>query len=328
MGKRDMIKKIMLSIRDNFILQLLTCSVLSLIVIVGFIIANKIISERNFQKYVIIEDKNFMSTIEYINDENNKFTIEGYAFIIDKHLSENYISVFLRNINNEKELWLEVEQVDRPDVNKYYESKYNYTESGFIATTNSLNINKDQVYEIIINIDYKEANNKSSSKKHRKTVSSKRYILNNKLYTYNPNLLDLEYLDVESDLLREVFSNGKLYVYQKDAGMYVYLYENKLYWIASTDFEFNKEVLTYIPVHIFTTQYNNLPDERIEHKYDNLSFYFERKEINDNKMAPFRVAVCDVPQDYAITYIKTGVYDRGTKIWLWEKLFNLDNIIR
>jgi hypothetical protein len=232
--------------------------------------------------------------------------------------------LLLRGVNNGKEVWLDTEQSARPDVNSYYYYDYNYENSGFFAEVNENKLHKDECYVLLINLDYTDI----TAKKVRKTVSSNRYILNGELYTYNPAEYDEPNINIESDLLRKVFSDGKLCFYQKDAGMYVYQYDGKLYWVATKDFKFDASGLTYIPYQLFTSQINKLPAERIKSKTANLDFKFEQQEYTKENTAPYRVAIRDIPVDYPITYIKTGVYDVMNKVWAWTKYFHIDNNIQ
>lgn len=306
----------------KFILQIILCIVLCLIVIVWFYTANFIIEKRKFKEYKIVDDNKLINSIEDIHIENGKVFLSGYAFLLNKNSLNSTISLFLLSQKTGKEIWFNVEQVIRPDVDEYFKCDYDYQNSGFIAYQNLNKLANDEIYEVIINIDFKE-----NKKMDRKTVSTKRYLLNNELYTYNPSEFDQPINNIKSKLLREVFSNGIVCLYDKDAGMYVYQYQGYLYWVATKDFKFDESGSTYIIYQLFTTQYDKLPDYRIKHKYDNLDFYFEQYEYFDEDTSPYRVAIYKIPTDYSIAYIYTGVYDYINEKIIWQKAFHLNNIL-
>lgn len=316
------------NIKESFINQLLLCIVLCFVVIIGFFVANKVIDDRQYREYSVVEDVNFVSSIDDLLFDDNNIVLSGYAFIANKSSSDSLISMFLVNKNNEQEIWLDLEQVDRPDVNKYYESEYDYTNSGFVATTKVSKLNQNDVYEVYVNIDYKNADNTSKSKIIRTTISTNFFLFNNELLTYHPNEFDKPDMNVESKLLKDVFTNGTLYFYKRDIGMYVYEYQGKLYWIASDDYMFSKEGMTDIIYHLYTTQTNKLPENRIQYGFGNLDIIFENHEYKSEVTIPYRVAIYDIPKEYAITYIKTGKYDYANKIWVWSKLFHIPNLIK
>ena len=302
-------------------MQIIVCVVLSAIVIIGFLVLNRIIDRNKFYEYSLTEDNNIIKLIEDINIVNDSITIDGYAFMLEADSSKASISLFLLDAINDEEIWLDVEQVARADVQSYFLSEYNYEQSGFHASLKSKKLKEDVCYEVIINLDYTD----NSSNKIRKTVSSNQFLLNGQLYGYNPIEFDKPNLDIDSKLLRKVFIEGKLCFYQKDAGMYVFQYNGKLYWIATDDFKFNENGQTHIIYHLYTSQINKLPVERNQYKFDNLDFVFEQYEYKDEVTEPYRVAYREIPDNYAITYVTTGHYDSNSDTLLWNKSFHLDD---
>lgn len=316
------INNLLMKTKDNLRLQVLFCVTLSAIIIVCFLILYNIIIKNEVYKYTIIEDIKIINKIENIGTDSSNISLSGFAFLLEMDSFDSSISLFLRNINSGKEVWMDSKQSARPDVNSYFNCEYNFENSGFYADVKEDKLKIDECYEVLINLDYYDIN----YKKIRKTVSTNRYILNGELYDYNPYEFDLPDINIASNLLRKVFSDGKLCFYKKDEGMYVYQYEGKLYWVANKNFRFDESGLTYIPYHLYTSQITKLPTESIPHKYVNLDFYFEQQEYTEENTATYRVAVRDIPDDYAITYILTGVFDSVNKALLWDKSFHIDNI--
>lgn len=308
-------------VKENIKLQIIICLSFCFIVILISFLINKLIDERiKLRKYTIVEEIKLINSVEKLDIENKRIKLIGYAFMLGRDATNDHISVFLKNVGTNKEIWLDTEYKERQDVNLYYNSEYDYTNSGFIAYTNMDRLNHNEIYEIIIRI--KSA---FDSDNIETTVSANTYILDNKIYAYNPNKFDIP--ESNSSMLKEVFDNGQLCFYRSDVGMYVYQYNGKLYWIATKDFEFNEEGLTYIPYQLFTTQINRLPKERASSGYDKLNFYFEEQEYKEQTTVPYRVAIQDIPQEYAIAYIKTGVYDGKESEWIWAESFHLNNVI-
>lgn len=318
------VNTLFLKIRNDFKFQLLMCVLLCFVIIAGFFVINRVVDYKNSREYIIVEDIRLVNSFENISTVGDNIFFSGYAFNLEKNSINSVISVFLRNVETEREVWLETEQIDRADVNLYFDSEYDYSNTGFKASADISKIDRDQIYEVFISIDYFETNDLV---KKRRTVSSQRYVQNNILYSYNPNEFDVPNFDVESVLLKEVFRNGTLCLYQKEAGMYIYQYKDKMYWIAASDFEFSKEGLTYIVYSFNTSQINKLPKNRIQHKFDRQSFYFEDNEYKEENTAPYRVAIRDIPNDYPITYMTTGLYDEQNEIRVWEKKLHLDNLV-
>lgn len=324
MGERPIRSSIISKVKDNFILKILLCVVLCSLVIIVFLIMNKILDVRISRVYTIVDDIRFMNSIEKVTTERDEIKLYGYAFILERDSSDDIISVFLRNVVTEKEVWFDMEQVDKPDVSAYFEGEFDYKKTGFVASTDSKALDVNECYEIIININYVKTD-EDSSKDVRRTVSTNRYIINGELYTYNPVEFDKPDIDIESKLLREVFLNGQLCLYQKEEGMYVYKYEEKLYWVVKEDFNLEESREIYIIYQPYTSQTEKLPEHRIQYRYDNLDFSFADHEYRDEISEPYRVAIRDIPDEYPITYLRTGVYDTVNKKTLWHEQFQIDH---
>ena len=319
--QHSIIRKIEKSLK----LQIITCVLLSFLVIGVFFIVYRVIPVK--YKYTISTDINLINQIEDINIKDNEITINGYAFLLNMDSDFTKISILLRNIDNGKEVWADVEQAIRKDVNSYFNNNNNYENSGFYASVREKKLKSNGCYEIFVKLSYNKIIKKPSGdieEEVSKTVSTNKFILNNKLYSYNPYEFEQPDMSVESDLLSEVFTNGRLCFYQKDAGMYVYQYNNKLYWIANENFRFKEDGLTYVQYQLGTSRIDKLPEHRKQYGVDNIGFFFEEVEYSIENNIPYRVAITDIPNNYPITYILTGIYDTANNEWIWKRYFNLD----
>ena len=313
--------------RKNHKMKIVTCVVLSSIIIALYFILDSIVPIK--VNYIISNDMNLINQIEKVSIEDNIINISGYAFILDMNSDDTKISILLRGVNEGKEIWTDVKQTFRADVNSYFNSDNKYENTGFYASIEEKKLDIDECYEIIVKLKYvtSTANTdmQNTGNNASKTVSANRYIMNGELYSYNPYKLDQSDMKTTSKLLREVFTSGQLCFYQKNVGMYVYQYDGRLYWVANKEFVFAEDRKTRIPYYAYTSQTDKIPENSIQYGFDYLDFYFEEYEYNGENTAPYRIAIRDIPDTYPISYIITGVYDTVNSEWLWKKQFQLNH---
>lgn len=312
-------------IKNNIMLQIITCVILSIIVLTFSIILYNVIPIK--YNISVSDYIKLINQIEDIKIENNEIKIKGFAFMLDTDSDDTKINILLRNTRNGKEIWADVKQIYREDVNAYFNCEYNYGNSGFYAAVKEKKIKSEECYEIIVILDYVitgvDNNGKSIETKLRKAVSSNRYIINGEMYCYNPYEFNPLDMNIKSDLLNDVINYGILCFYNKDIGIYVYQYDDKLYWLTDEIFEFKNDGKTYIQYQLETSRTDKLPDHRIQYGFDNIGFYFEEYEYVDENIKPYRVAIRDIPDNYPITYILTGMYDSVNNDWVWKKHFQI-----
>lgn len=280
------------------------------------------------RRYTVEEDKNLVKEIEAVSIADDILTISGWCFYRDIESNTDGVQVFLRNVENEEEtVWLEVEDVIREDINAYYDCEYDYSHSGFLAKVPLKKLsNEGNEYEILIKLSYSEEQvdkitNEKKSIDREKTVSTKMYICEGTLFSYRQQIWK-EPVVTKSEKLNEVFEKGRLLVYRDDYDVYVYQYQDKIYWVAGEHFYFEEDGNTKIQYQLDTTRSDKLPEHRIKNNWDwdNLGFDFEQVEMKED-CYPYRVAVQDIPTSYPITCFWTGYHD-GIK-WIWREDLNI-----
>lgn len=296
------------------------------VILGGYWLLRADIVESNSQRYYVEDDENFIKYIEEVGVESDILSISGWCLYNGIDSSRSTIQVFLRNINDEEDIvWLDVEEVEREDINEYLDCEINYRNTGFCAFIKTKEINlQERDYEIFLKINFttKEiVGNNEVEKRISKTVSTKRYISEGELSVFKPG--DTTPQKVASKALNEVFDNGEILAYNKDADVYVYQYQKKIYWIAGSNFYFEKDGTTYIQYQLTTNRIDKLPKERVENEWywDNWGFTFESYEFSSNETQPYRVAVRDVPCEYPVLYFVSGYVDNA---WVWREHINID----
>lgn len=258
--------------------------------------------------YGIVDDNySWVYQIENVQVEEQMLSMQGWAFALGKDAAENNYEIVLHDINTGKRVFPHMEYEIREDGNNYFFCEYDYRNSGFLA---EFAIKKNEVknnqYEIILKSENAE-----------NAYSTGIFLVDGKIQYVHPE----QYvpLQIEGTDLEEVVSEGRLRVYRPDYGMYVYQYENDLYWIAEKKYAF-VEGDTTVQFQMETTQISNLPLERQNEnlKWDNKSFKFSKNELTEWNTGEYRVTKRALPTEYSIAKIWTGNYRNG---WIWQQYF-------
>lgn len=297
-----------------------------IVLLVGFVLINEQMSQDNKDSFIPIEDSNaYAYQIESMIDENEMVALKGWFFELKNvrgkeiEFEENEkLGIILYELSSEKldnssekrkGVSLEVEHQKRTDIDNYFKCDYDYSDCGFVARINKKMIDlQNGDYQIIFKTNESGMNG----------ISSGIFIHNGELSYVNP----MDKMDFKSapDDVREIVEKGVCVASCPESHMCVYQCGWKLYWIADEQYEFCENGKTYIQFQIDTTQFDNLPIERIENgaQTDNIGDLFENHEITSNgSYGKYRVAVRDIPSEYSVVRIITGFYKEDN--WVWRR---------
>lgn len=288
------------------------------VILGGYFVLRMKVTEEVSHRYTVVEDKNVIKYIEDVSIEEDTLTVSGWCFYKDFNSNQNDVQIFLRNIDDEKDIvWLEVEMVQRDDINAYFDSEYDYSQVGFYAKTKTKRLNlQEKNYEIFVKLNCK------NDIKNVWTTSTHRYICSGIFTSFKPE--EKQPQKTKSDIFNAIIDNGQLLMYNKSVDLYLYQYEKSLYWVAGEEYCFEKDGTTTIPYQLRTTRIDKLPAYRLENgwDWDSKGFVFEEKEIVLGQDVPYRVAMSDIPLTYPVIYFWTGNYEEG--VWNWLNTMNLD----
>lgn len=285
-------------------MRVIICIGLTVMIWVGYFF----VKEYKINRVVEIKENNFswVYQVDSCDEKNGKVVLEGFAFALDGDSKSGAYEIILQDIESEKLFFPKTKYVSRMDVNDYFLCDFDYTETGFVVELDEKKFDIDKCYEILLRVSGEKL-----------AYHTGVYILDGIVMYENP--LQFEPLDVAGTDLEKIVENGVLRVYQPDVGMYVYQYEGDLYWIAEATYGFiNGD--TYIQCQLETTQIDKLPANRLENQWywDNISFFFNEKELIEWNTGRYRVARQSLPKEYAISKIWTGNYIEN---WIWKEYF-------
>lgn len=207
----------------------------------------------------------------------------------------------------------DVKLTDRTDINSYFKCEYDYSHCGFEAKIKKSEMDfENGNYQVLIKPDETDPRAVQGA-----------FLVKGRLKYTNP--LDDMALNVSGTDLERIVNEGTCVVSYPAVHICVYQYEWKLYWIADKDYAFEQDGSTRLEYSSETTRFDRLPINRInDSKYfDDMGDFFELYEVTDSmNCGEYRVAVRDLPSEYATTQLVTGYQSKGN--WIWRRFFRPD----
>lgn len=291
------------------------CISLVVVIWIGYIFAYKKIEQGKERQIRLLQDDfSWIYQVESIEKNEKDFLIEGFAFQINKNSYVGDFEIALNELETGINFFMEMDYSDRTDVNEFFGGNIDYIHSGFVARikTKKLDLqNKD--YEVILRVTGEERAYRTGmfiSKGELIYVDPKKYVP----------------LEVEGTDLANVIEKGVLKLYQSEYGMYVYQWENQIFWIASPEYDFldgeTRVQYQYDTIQIVEAQQNSLD---VQPYAKNSSFWFSENEVLEWNTGKYRVAKGMLPVGVPIRRIWTGNYDEE---WIWMEFFRPDYRLR
>jgi len=309
-------------IENNVLLQVVIFVVSMAVIVGGYVglsgYAKKVGYEKGIQDANVTTDYDVLVSMEEVIEENGVMTLSGWVMRLDSVNKDVYL--VLKEVDGTEQVVLETELLEREEIEEYFKTGWEFGEVGFETKVKEKEIKKDTCYEAILYLNYEteqeNAEGKSVVVAEGKKIASGKYLYNGELYRYNPEtFVEPQFEDA---FMQEVVDNGEMYFYGVEEDMWIYEYQGSMYWIAGEKFGFDADGSTYIPYHTYTWEREKLAEKDQEYGYTNLDFRFEQEEfVLDGKDDFYRVAARELPVEYFVTMIRTGLYDYNEREQIW-----------
>ncbi len=243
--------------------------------------------------------------IEEASLKDGRLETIGICFWYERDTAD--YTIVLQSTRTKERYALNTEcSLPRPDVAAYFNR--DYLNVGFQAAGPQMD--KEEEYEIILDFGFFRAIATGVYLSIEQDASvSIHYFSNDMVVPLRTKGTDLE----------EIVNDGVLKVYNPGYHVYVYLYEDCLYWIVEDGFKFEADGTTCLELVLCTTEKERLSAESLAagKDFDSFPVIFEQCEMQGD-FGRYRVCARELPTDYPITLIRTGYYSKG---WVWRKSF-------
>lgn len=321
----------MVSIKNSKIKQILFFLISMFLLVMVYLCALfRVQSIKEINKLISLPadtDNTILSNFTNTKFNNNKIEFEGWALKLDSKVTD--VHILLQSVGDNTDVKvLKTERKRNEEVTTYYNSNWDFGDCGFVTSARGLS--KEQCYEIFIVLDYLESHmtkTETELLQQRKKVSLEQYVYDGVLYRYNP--LTFVQPKLTDSSMQNVIENGNLLGADLQKGIWIYEYDYSIYWIIDYSLLGNLEQAPEIPLLLFTSQIDKLPKDMQNLGREYKSKYIEEQDYilqNDEK---YFVYSMQLPKEYPITYVDTGVYhNRGeNKGWIWVKRLRLETIV-
>lgn len=284
--------------------NIVICTVLLIVIWGGFFLVRRMIRHTVKLKE---NDFDIIYQIDPVEITEEKLVLSGWIFKLGIDADKEDYEVLLYDVESKAVKLMKMKYCKREDVNNYFYSEYDYTDSGFIASIDMSKLD-------MMNTDYEILLRKDTMTTAMQTGV---YLSKGKVVYVQPeNFVEP---NVAGTDLETIVADGVLRVYYAEAGVYIYQYKESLYWIFSEPGTYFATYGDHIQYQLDTNQYHRLPEHRKANNWnwDNLNFYFSDREWLEKNTGEYRVAVSELPREYSITKIYAGVHQDNNG-WMWR----------
>lgn len=270
--------------------------------------SEKVVAEKAEESF----NENVLSEINQVHKNGKMLYISGWIMKYNTRVID--VKMVLRETGEIKEQVLKTSL----EKNKGYETYLNYLKSdgayrngGFTAKIEIEELKKDVCYEVLLYFGYeyeKKMQDGSVELVDRWVkVDTEQYLYQDAVYRYNPTeFIRPEFIDKQ---MQTVIENGVVLAYDNKKQVWLYLYEENLYWILGKEKNAMYKNEKRIFCHLFSVDKTKLPEERQKYGFDNKDFYFETNRVLLNTDEVYEVAKMSLESEYPITRIQTGFID-------------------
>lgn len=245
--------------------------------------------------------------IESMESANGKLELSGWAF--DLNSRNRDIRVALRDVEGSKIILCKTELCARKDIEQYYGNISLCGEVGFLSRIAERKLQKEKCYEVLLALEYED------STEQRFFTGS--YLYNGELYKYNP--LKFVAPEVENEEFTEAIYRGEVCAYNLEKKMWIYKYNEKLYYIIDYSLIGNYEQRPKFPVYLYTSQKEKLPETVRTEGVGRADYVLQSHECANENEKEFYLLTVPIEVEYPVTCIRTGLYQGD--VWDWMVTF-------
>lgn len=288
----------------NYKMQIKFCITSMIVLFVLYLPLSVWVDTINNRKMIngeLSSDVTLFSNISEVKIENGQVNLLGWILKVDAKITG--VTILLEASKGNSEI-LKTKLTDSNEVADYV----NYLKledstvgRGILASITENKLQQDVSYEICLNVDYETGQGETTKK-----VSTLQYLYNGNLYNYNPE--DTITPAFKDKHMSEVIEKGYLCSYNRENGIWIYFYENDLYWILDSNLEWNQDENLYMFLHFYELD-ALLSGGFAQNEFDNKDFIFKNKELEFGQKEDYRVAKVKIEEGFQTAYLSTGYYD-------------------
>jgi len=305
-------KKERKKLKDSFAKQLIFCvSILAVFFVIDKVCINAI-ENNKYEKDVIereeVISQNMIYEIEKLEYGIEDISITGWVAWNDVEW-EN-VAIVLQAEDSSEVVVSKAELVERQDVKGCFNSMKNVKSMGFTTSISTKKLKDNVCYEVLVDVSYKTTAESGTVIRSGIKMTTHRYLYDGIEYTYNP--LQFVEPNINSEEWKNIFENARLCDYSMEHGTWIYIYEGVLYVIIDSRKVPPIEKVLSVPIEMYTSRGDLVPESQLErytkrgHTYAEI--YLNESHYLDEEKKDYFVVSYELPTDYPILYIYTGLY--------------------
>lgn len=265
--------------------------------------------------YTVSSGTTVLEKLTEFKVKKGNYIFGGWGFDPKNYSENTKCELILQDTETKEALWPAMsKKPGGQEIEERYADGGDYSAGSFAGKISESKVDKDKVYEILLRYTSETKNEAGEVLPYIVTVTTNDFLYQGAVTEYNPKTFAAP--EIAGTLLEKELEGARLFHYFEE-GMWVYVKDGKMYYIAADDYCIERYGGGEMGVSWKATKIERIPEDYQQYQAGNADFWFVNCYAEELAVPGYKTVIREIPSEYAST-VNIGLYDRVNKIWVFS----------